>query len=156
MRLSAFAPHGEILGALIRGEARMLLIEAIGSGRTGTMIHSRRSGEEIFAALAGAFDTSGLPTNPVETIRPGDVVVAAFPPHYRDAPPERIVPAGSGYLHLGFIYGEAFRWTRPEGSGPVAVVGHLDTDVGQLAANGTRIRLGGSEEWVFHLERESE
>jgi hypothetical protein len=154
MRLRLTTGDGVQVEFAVIPDAVPLLTQAVGEfGWTGPIIHSRRSGEEVFAALPGSFESAlAICARGSETAMIGDVIAAAFPKYYRDAPPARILPFDSPYLHLGVIYGAAFKWATPAGTEPVAVIGHIESSGELLRSAGDRIRLTGSEQWTLHLE----
>lgn len=157
MRLRVSASDGAEMTFTVPGNFAPLVVKAIGErGWTGAVIHSRRSGQEVFTAVPGTFDADVDDSGETcESARAGDVIVATFPKYYRDSPPARVLPLGSPYLHVGFVYGEAFRWATPAGSEPPGVViGHCETETTMevLERLGERIRLNGSEQWTLRVE----
>jgi hypothetical protein len=112
----------------------------------GVLIHSRRSGQEVFAVLP---PTTLAAENRVTAVRPGDVVIEVFPPHYRDAPPTPIVDPTRGYTHLGFVYGPDTQWQTPEGYVPVSRIGHMGRGLAGFSEACAIIRRQGGERYVL-------
>lgn len=114
----------------------------------GPLLHSRRSGQEVFAILP-PLDLHK--ENLVTSLQPGDVVIEVFPPYYRDNPPAPLVDPARGYAHLGFVYGSASQWQTPEGYPPVTRVGRIVAGMEPFSAACSVIRRSGGEQ--FRLSR---
>jgi Protein of unknown function (DUF3830) len=114
----------------------------------GPILHSRRSGQEIFAILP-PIEFPG--ENLVTSVTPGDVVLEVFPPYYRDNPPVPLVDPAQGYTHLGLVYGSATQWQTPEGYVPVTHVGRILSTLEPFSTACAVIRRRGGER--FELTR---
>jgi hypothetical protein len=114
----------------------------------GPILHSRRSGQEIFGILP-PIEFPG--ENLVTSVIPGDVVVEVFPPYYRDNPPAPLVDPPQGYTHLGLVYGSATQWQTPEGYVPVTHVGRIVSALEPFSTACAVIRRHGGER--FKLTR---
>lgn len=108
----------------------------------GVLLHSRRSGCELFLALPPQVP-GGLGLEDVSTIVPGDVIAHSFPPHYRDAPPAAVVDPSRGYLHVGIVYDRGARFATPAGYADVSVIGRVVSDLDGLRRVGESMRLTG-------------
>ena len=112
----------------------------------GPILHSRRSGQEIFAILP-PIEFPG--ENLVTSVTPGDVVIEVFPPYYRDNPPAPLVDPAQGYTHLGLVYGSATQWQTPEGYVPVTRVGRIVSALEPFSAACAVIRRRGGERFTL-------
>ena len=112
----------------------------------GPILHSRRSGQEIFAILP---PIALARENLVTSVTPGDVVIDVFPPHYRDNPPAPLVDPARGYTHVGLVYGSATQWQTPEGYPPVTRIGRIVSTLEPFSAACSVIRRRGGEQFMF-------
>ena len=112
----------------------------------GSILHSRRSGQEIFAILPPIVLHR---ENLVTSVSRGDVLVEVFPPHYRDNPPAPLVDPSRGYTHLGLVYGAATQWQTPEGYPPVTRLGRIVPPLDAFGAACSVIRSRGGERFVL-------
>lgn len=116
--------------------------------RHGTLLHSRRSGQEVIAVLPSvAIEDGSL----ISELQPGDVVVASFPAHYRDAPPASVHDPAEPYTHLGIIYGPDARFSTPEGYVPVHHLGRVVEGMQDLVRACTAIRSTGAQPFELTL-----
>jgi hypothetical protein len=109
----------------------------------GTILHSRRSGCELFLALAPQLPVDREAPELQGTLAPGDVVAHSCPPHYRDAPPADVVDSSHGYTHIGIVYDHGARFATPAGFVDVAVIGRVTSSMSELRSLGESIRITG-------------
>ena len=119
--------------------------------RSCTMLHSRRSGYELFLTLPPLGPTCDLSAYMRPTVDQGDVFVLTFPPHYRDAPPVDVFDSSEGYTHLGVAYDQGARPATPVGYVDVAVVGHVVSSLSDLCRVGESMRLAGARQFMLQV-----
>lgn len=119
----------------------------------GPLLHSRRSGQEVFAVL---LPVALAEENLVTSVGPGDVLAASFPAYYRDAPPASIWDPVRGYTHVGIVYGPDSRFATPEGYPRVRLIGRIVEGLDELVHACTIIRKTGQERYTLRRQVEGE
>jgi hypothetical protein len=114
--------------------------------RSVTMLHSRRTGCELFFALPHQIPDNWGAISSKNALDPGDVIAHGFPPYYRDAPPGCVVDGRVGYTHVGIAYDHGVRFATPAGHIDVGVIGRITSNLSELRRLGESVRLGGGKQ----------
>ncbi len=117
--------------------------------RSGTILHSRRSGCELFLAVPGQLHPGWDEANDGRALEPGDVFASSCPPYYRDAPPPEVVDSSQGYVHVGIAYDTGVRFATPAGFEHPCVIGEVVSSLAELEALGESIRLAGARRFAL-------